>query len=68
MKLRHPKIEDRIIEAIRRNEGIRVKDLVRMLNMWDGNLRREVGTLVRKGVLEKFIKDDFVCVRFRKEK
>jgi DNA-binding MarR family transcriptional regulator len=60
--------EDAILEKIVNNEGIRIKDLAKKLGMWDGNLRRNVERLVKKGIVAKYVENDYVCVKIKKKK
>lgn len=59
--------EEEIMSAIRKNNGIRIKDLARLLDMWDSNLRKKINILRQKGLVEKFIHDKYTCVRIRTE-
>lgn len=60
--------EQRIIDAIRKNNGIRIKDLARILGMWDSNLRKRINVLVKKDIVERFVQDGYTCVRVKVER
>ena len=59
-------VEDKIIEAVRAKEEIRIKDLAKLLGKWEGNVSRKVSVLAREGTVEKFVKDGYTCVRLKK--
>ena len=56
--------EEEIVDAIKHKDGVRIKDLAKLLGMWDGNLRNKINDLVKMGIVEKFIKDKYICDRF----
>lgn len=65
---RKQKGEQRIIEAIGKNNGIRIKDLARILGMWDSNLRKRINVLDQNGIVERFVQDGYTCVRVKVER
>ena len=58
--------DDEIVESIRENNGIRIKDLAKLLGMWDSNLRKRLKLLNKEGKVEKFIQEDYTCVKIKK--
>jgi predicted transcriptional regulator len=65
-KKRTIKREREIIQSIENNEGIKIKDLAKLLEMWDSNLRKMIKILVEQEKVEKFRKDNYICVRIKK--
>lgn len=59
--------EKEIINAIEHNNGIRIKDLAKLLGMWDSNLRKKINLLVQRGLVERLIEDKYTCVRIKEE-
>lgn len=57
---------DEILSVIRENNGIKIKDLARQLEMWDGNLRKRINALVKTKRIEKFVDgENYTCVKIR---
>lgn len=58
--------DDEIVMTIRENNGIRIKDLAKLLSMWDSNLRKRLNLLNKEGKVERFIQKDYTCVKIKK--
>jgi len=61
-------VKEKLVKAIGDSEGIRIKDLAKVLDMWYGNVSREVGLLAKSGRIEKFVADGYVWVRLSRKK
>ena len=58
--------DEEIINAIKKNKGIRIRDLAKSLGMWDSNLRKKLNVLVSENQVERFIENKYTCVRLKK--
>ncbi len=58
-------VEERIVEALRNRNGIRMMDLAKMLGMYDSNLRKKIQVLVQRGVAGRYLDDRHTCVRHK---
>ena len=57
--------KEEVVKAIKDNNEIRIKDLAKLLCMWESNLRKNIKVLIEEGKVEKFTKNNYVCVRIR---
>ncbi len=55
--------KEEVIKAIKDNDEIRIKDLAKLLRMWESNLRKKIKVLIEEGKVERFTKNNYVCVR-----
>jgi DeoR/GlpR family transcriptional regulator of sugar metabolism len=63
-KKKHNRDEE-IIELINNNKGIRIKDLAKLLSMWDSNLRKKIKLLAENNKVERFNSKGYTCVRIK---